>query len=73
MMRTSVKKIRVLLADDHELVRAGLRRLLEDQADMQVVADVGDGRLALDLTEKKRPDVVVMDIGMPDLNGIEAT
>ena len=72
-MDASRKMIRVLLVDDHEMVRAGLRRLLEDQPDMAVLADVGDGRTALALVEKKCPDVIVMDIGMPTLNGIETT
>lgn len=72
-MSGSRKRIRVLLADDHEMVRAGLRRLLEDQPDMEVVGDVGDGRAALTLAMEERPDVIVMDIGMPNLNGIDAT
>jgi len=72
-MSFSAKKIRILLVDDHELVRAGLRRLLDDQPDMRVVGEVGNGRAALELIEREHADVVVMDIGMPDLNGIEAT
>jgi two-component system response regulator NreC len=72
-MGFSAKKIRILLVDDHELVRAGLRRLLDDQPDMRVVGEVGNGRAALELIEREHADVVVMDIGMPDLNGIEAT
>jgi DNA-binding NarL/FixJ family response regulator len=73
MTSAAAGKIRVLLADDHELVRAGLRRLLDEQADIRVVAEAASGRAALRLSEEKRLDVVVMDIGMPDLNGIEAT
>ncbi len=72
-MTASVKKIRVLLADDHGVLREGLRALVEMEPDMEVVADVANGRDAVALTRKLQPDVVVMDIGMPDLNGIDAT
>jgi DNA-binding NarL/FixJ family response regulator len=64
--------IRVLLADDHTLVRVGIRGLLEKMAGIQVVAETGDGREALRLIEARRPDVVLMDITMPGLNGLEA-
>lgn len=64
--------IRVLLADDHALVRAGFRALLQSLPDMEVVAEAGDGREALRLIDLHRPDVVLMDIGMPGLNGLEA-
>ena len=64
--------IRILLADDHAVVRDGLRALIEKQTDMAVVAEAADGREAAQLAEEYLPDVVVMDIGMPDLNGIEA-
>lgn len=64
--------IRVLLADDHTLLREGLRALLAAHPGIAVVAEVGDGREALRRTEELRPDVLVMDIAMPDLNGIEA-
>jgi two-component system response regulator NreC len=64
--------IRLLLADDHTLVRQGLRRILEEQADWQVVADTGDGREAVTQTIALQPDVAILDIGMPRLNGIEA-
>lgn len=64
--------IRVLLADDHTLVRAGIRGLLEKMAGIQVVAEAGDGREALRLIEATQPDVVLMDITMPGLNGLEA-
>lgn len=67
-----MKPIRVLLADDHTLIRAGLRLVVESQPDLTVVGEANDGREALDLAGKLRPDVVVMDIGMPSLNGIEA-
>ena len=66
-------KIRILLADDHVLVRQGTRELLEQEDDMEVVAEAGDGEEAVRLTLSQRPDVVVMDISMPKLNGIEAT
>ncbi len=63
--------IRVLLADDHALVRSGIRLVLETFADVQVVAETRDGRTALDLIGKLRPDVALLDISMPDLNGME--
>jgi two-component system response regulator NreC len=65
--------IRILLADDHAIVRDGVRALLEKQTDMEVVAEACDGREAVQLAEEYLPDVVVMDIGMPNLNGIDAT
>jgi DNA-binding NarL/FixJ family response regulator len=65
--------IRILLADDHAVVRDGVRALLEKQTDMAVVAEAADGREAAQLAEELLPDVVVMDIGMPNLNGIDAT
>ena len=64
--------IKVLLADDHAVVRDGLRALLEAEPGMEVVADVSNGREAVRATRKLQPDVVVMDIAMPELNGIEA-
>lgn len=67
-----MKPIRVLLADDHTVVRKGLRLLLEMQADFSVIADAADGREAVALAQKLTPDVVVMDVAMPILNGIEA-
>jgi len=67
-----MKPIRVLLADDHALVRAGFRALLQSLPDMEVVAEAGDGREALRLIGLHQPDVVLMDIGMPGLNGLEA-
>jgi DNA-binding NarL/FixJ family response regulator len=63
---------RVLLADDHRIIREGLRSLLQKQPDMEVVEEAQDGITAVRLTEKLHPDIVIMDIGMPDLNGIEA-
>jgi two-component system, NarL family, response regulator NreC len=64
--------IRVLVADDHPIIRSGLRLLLERESGFQVVAEASDGRQAVDLAERERPDVVILDIGMPNLNGIEA-
>jgi len=65
--------IRILLADDHAVMRTGLRLVLERQSDFEVVAEAADGREAVALAEKFKPDVAVLDIGMPNLNGIEAT
>ncbi len=65
--------IRILIADDHQIFRDGLRPLLESQPDMQVVAEAEDGHGVLDLAGKTRPDVVIMDISMPGLNGVDAT
>lgn len=62
----------MLLADDHTLMRAGLRMVVETQPDLVVVAEADDGRAAVAMAETLKPDVVVMDIGMPSLNGIEA-
>ena len=66
-----MSKVRVLLADDHTLIRAGIRALLESVLGMEVVAESGDGREALALIEKHTPDVALLDIGMPGLNGLE--
>jgi DNA-binding NarL/FixJ family response regulator len=63
----------VLLADDHVLVRAGIRALLDTMDDLDVIGETGDGRTALELIERERPDVVLMDISMPQLNGLDAT
>jgi DNA-binding NarL/FixJ family response regulator len=68
-----VKTVRVLLADDHTLVRAGIRALLDKLPEVQVVAEATDGRDALNLVKMHRPHVVLMDIAMPGLNGLEAT
>jgi DNA-binding NarL/FixJ family response regulator len=65
--------IRILIADDHKMMRDGLRLLIEKEADMTVVAEAENGRAAVERALELRPDVVIMDIGMPDLNGIEAT
>ena len=67
-----MRKLRVLLADDHTLMRTGLRLLLERQPNITVVGEAGDGREALAQVRTTKPDVAVLDIGMPNLNGIEA-
>ena len=64
--------IRILLADDHNVIRRGLRLLLESQPDFRVVAEAADGRQAVELVEREQPDVAVLDIAMPTLNGLEA-
>ena len=65
--------IRVLIADDHALLRQLLRHQLEDQDEVEVISDVGTGREAIEASETLLPDVVLMDLAMPGLNGIEAT
>ena len=65
--------IRILLADDHTVMRGGLRLLLERQPNLEVVGEAADGRQAVDLAAAEKPNVVVMDIAMPNLNGVEAT
>ncbi len=65
--------VRILLADDHGIVREGLCSLLEEQSDMEVVGEAEDGRKALDLVRELVPDIVIMDITMPNLNGVDAT
>jgi len=70
---TGSKRIRILLADDHAVLRAGLRALLSAQGDLEVVGEASDGAEAIRLTQTLRPDVVVMDIGMPGVSGIDAT
>lgn len=67
-----MNQIKILLADDHAVMRTGLKLVLERQKDFQVVAEASDGRQAVALTQQHQPDVVVMDITMPNLNGIEA-
>jgi len=68
-----MNRVTVLLADDHTIVRQGLRALLETEPDLKVVGEVSDGREAVAAARTLRPDIVVMDIAMPALNGIEAT
>jgi DNA-binding NarL/FixJ family response regulator len=68
-----ILKTKILLADDHKIMRAGLRSILEKQPDMEILGEAQNGLVALQLAKKLRPDLVIMDISMPDLNGIEAT
>ena len=65
--------IRILIADDHNIVRDGLKALVEKEAGLEVIAEASNGLEALELVEKHAPDIVIMDVAMPDLNGIEAT
>lgn len=65
-------RIRILLADDHGIVRQGTRSLLEKEPDLEVVGEAEDGRTAVEMTESLKPEVVVMDIAMPQLNGLDA-
>lgn len=69
----TAQKIRVLLADDHTILRAGLRMMLDAQPDIEVVGEASDGRQALAEAQRLQPDLVLMDITMPEMNGIEAT
>jgi two-component system response regulator NreC len=66
-------KIKLLLVDDHDVVRSGLRMLLENEADLVILGEAGNGHQALELAAKLEPDVVIMDITLPDMSGIEAT
>jgi DNA-binding NarL/FixJ family response regulator len=72
-MSTDPAALRVLIADDQELVRSGFRLILDSQPDMEVVAEAGDGRAALALARELHPDLVLMDVRMPVMDGIEAT
>jgi two-component system, NarL family, response regulator NreC len=69
---TSQKRITVIIADDHTLVRRGLVTLLSLNKDVEVIAEVGDGRVAIEITLEKKPDIVMMDLSMPNLSGFEA-
>ncbi len=69
----SEKQVRVLIADDHDIVRAGIRMLLDAQPDMAVVGEASNGKEAVEMANTMQPDVVLMDISMPDVTGIEAT
>ena len=71
--RSTTSKIRVLLADDHTILRAGLRMMIDAQPDIEVVGEASDGRQALNEAQRLQPDIVLMDITMPEMNGIEAT
>lgn len=68
-----MNNIKVILAEDHLITRQGIRRLLEDESSIQVVGEAGDGEEAVNMVRELQPDVVIMDIAMPKLNGIEAT
>ena len=72
-MKKKNVKLTVILADDHTLVRAGFRSLLTGNPLVEVIGEAGDGREAINLIQKHRPDLVIMDIAMPNLNGIDAT
>jgi two-component system response regulator NreC len=65
--------IRVLLVEDHETVREGIRLLLDSQSDIEVVAEAADGRAAVEYNQRFRPQVIVMDLSMPEMNGLQAT
>jgi DNA-binding NarL/FixJ family response regulator len=71
--QTKTKKLRVFLADDHEMLREGLRMLVNSQPDMEVIGEAADGRAAIKGVTELRPDVAVLDISMPELNGLQAT
>ena len=66
-------RTKIILADDHKIIREGLRSLIEKQPDMEVIAEAQDGLMTVSLVQKLQPDVVIMDIGMPEMNGIDAT
>src|ERR1051325_9205458 len=68
-----MERIAVMVVDDHQVLRQGLRELINNQPDMQVVGEASDGRAAIAMVQERRPDIMVMDIAMPGLNGIEAT
>jgi len=68
-----VRPARILIADDHDIVRKGLRALVEEESSWQVVADVQDGRSAVAKTQELKPDIAILDIAMPSLNGLDAT
>jgi len=68
-----MKKLRILIADDHEMIRIGTRALIETNASWEVCGEATNGRKAVEMAEKLRPDVAVLDISMPELNGLEAT
>ncbi|GAF26712.1 DNA-binding response regulator [Moorella thermoacetica] len=70
---TDIEKITILIADDHSLVREGIRKILELEPDLQVVGEAATGQEAIEMTRRYQPQVIIMDINMPGLNGIEAT
>jgi two-component system response regulator NreC len=65
--------IRIILADDHAILRHGLGKLIQQEENMEIIAQTGDGHSTIELTRELSPDIIIMDIGMPDLNGIDAT
>lgn len=69
----NLKKIRIILVDDHNIVRSGLKNLLENEEGMVIVGEVGTGIRAISLCRELQPDIVIMDVAMPDMNGMEAT
>jgi DNA-binding NarL/FixJ family response regulator len=71
--RSTMSKLHIILADDHKIMREGLRMLVNSQADMEVVGEADNGRMAVTLAQELQPDVVVMDVSMPELNGLKAT
>lgn len=70
---TDAPKLRIFLADDHEVVRQGVRKLIENRPDWEICGEASNGRAAVASVEKLRPDLVIMDLGMPELGGMEAT
>jgi DNA-binding NarL/FixJ family response regulator len=72
-MKWAMSKIRIVLADDHVILRQGTRQLLENESDMEVVGEASNGAEAVELVEKFKPDIVIIDVAMPVMNGIEAT
>ena len=73
MASSTSNKIKVIIADDHKVVREGTRELLHKENDLEVIAEAGDGEEAVELVRRLKPNVVIMDIAMPKLNGIDAT
>jgi DNA-binding NarL/FixJ family response regulator len=73
LIRGRAIRVKILLADDHKIFRDGLRMLIGKEPDMEVVAEADDGRTAIELAKQLSPDIVIMDITMPDMNGIDAT
>ncbi len=65
--------LKIFLADDHKIIREGLRAMLEKKTDMRIVGEAGDGRTTVQMVQEMKPDIVLMDISMPEMNGIEAT
>ncbi len=72
-MRLGEQKIRIILADDHPLIRTALRQLLQREPDLEVVGEAGDGSEAVELAQRLKPDLVIMDLSMPVMSGVEAT